>query len=187
MSYKESENGFNDEEDDAFEGVGGHGETAYFSSIEVEEGSGVGTTFVSNEKEFVSEEFSEPIVTPVSVPKKSTGTNKFVIIGGLIAVFLLFLGGLGGLAWYVSQRGSTSGEEIVLPTPVPSVEVTPSIEPTPNQLIVNENSNSNINSNSNVNSQPSETPVSTPVGTTTQPTATPTRVPGRDTDENAAN
>jgi serine/threonine protein kinase len=174
MSFKENENGFNDEED-AFAGVGGNGETAFFSNIEVEDESGTGATFIPDRAELEREEEvkPEPIVTPVIKEKESSGGKKFAIIGGILAVVLMLLGGVGGLAWYFIQNSSSVDNATPLPTPEVTVEITPSIEPTPDQPVLIDNTNSgNENTNLNTNSQPVET-TPTPVGTTTTPTVRP--------------
>ncbi len=177
MSFKDNDNGFKDE-DDAFAGVGGQGDTAFFSNIEVEEESGAGATFITNQAELEREEVKpEPMVSPATPVKKSSGGKKFVIIGGILAVVLMLLGGIGGLAWFMLRGDSVSDNPTPSPTVEATVEVTPSIEPTLEQPVITDNTNSgNENTNLNANTQPVVT-TPTPIGTTPTPTVRPVVTP----------
>lgn len=173
--HEEAESGF-EIEDDAFEGVGGHGETAFFASIEVDEERGDGTPTLGGEEETELDEFavvSEP--QPLPLAKKSSGGKKIVIIVGLLAVLFLLAGGVGGVGWFMYQAGYFEGQASPSPSPEPTLEVTPSVEPTVENVSGEDNTNAvveetNVNSNSEINGN-----VNTrPGGIIIQPTARPT-------------
>ncbi len=169
-----------DDDDDAFAGVGGTGETAFFSNIAAEEGSSnAGATFITNRDELEREEVKpEPAVQPVPPPKKSSGGKKFAIIGVVLVLFFIGLGAIGGVAWYLSQPDSTTGNETPSPTTAATVEITPSPEPTMDTSLIDTNSNTEGNEDiSNVNSQTGGENINTSTGGTTQPTGKPTTAP----------
>lgn len=165
-----------DGEDDAFEGVGGHGETAFFSSIEVDEGQGSGATFVAEAEASENDGFAS-IPAPAPQPKKSGSGKKIAVAVGLLAVLFIFVGVIGGVGWFMLRGNPFSAQETPVPTPEATVETTPTAKPTVDETLVNINTNvntaqSNINSNvkivsSNVNTKTA--------GTVTQPTVRPTQ------------
>lgn len=136
---------------------------------------------------------------PVSVQRKKK--SKIVpIILGLGAVFILLMGAVAGIGWYMYNDGNFFGfgETQDTPTPEETIEASPTPEPTVEELIGNtdelENANleNTIDENSNIDENlniaettptpPIRTPVSTPVATprrTQRPTprATPRRTP----------
>ena len=117
-----------------------------------------------------------PIVAATAPPKKS-GSKAGLILGGLAALFLFALAGLGGGWYYYTNYYKTSVPAATpSPSPTPVETRTPTQSPTPTEnLNVNSvaNGNSNSNSNSNVAATPeSQTP---PIGGVKTPQATPVR------------
>lgn len=159
---------------DAFEGVGGHGDTEFFSSIELEDGPAAGATFANNQEEFKEEVAQAPVEALKVAPaaKKSSAGKKIALVLGLFAVLVLVVGGVGGAAWFM-MRGGMGGDATPLPTPEATIEATPSEEPTPEETPADDNSNIDLGETNSNTSDVGPIPSSTP-NITTQPTARPT-------------
>ena len=153
FSSEESEEDFLEE--DIFGDVGGHGETEFFSNIEPNEPD-VNATFVPRRESSNVEKVNfVPKPKTSSAPVKKQKGSKFALVGGLLALLVLVVGGVGGIAWVVMNDKSSVGRENSLPTPEASIEVTPSVEPTRIESSIEGNTNNetvsiDVNSNNQV-------------------------------------
>jgi hypothetical protein len=152
------------------------------SFVNVDEGYSAGETQINN---FSEAESAKPSDTPAPPKKKSRAVP---IILGLGAVFILIVGAVGGVAWFLlgdSDFFGFGGDKT--PTPQPSVEETITPEPTREEIIENTNDADNANidntnaDNANIdNTNGSVTPEKTTTPTTVptqRPTARPTQRP----------
>ena len=117
-----------------------------------------------------------PVAAPAAPPKNS-GSKAGLILGGLAALFLFALAGLGG-GWYYYTNYYKTSVPAATPSPSPSpVETSmPTQSPTPTEnLNVNSVASGNTNSNSNTNVAPTPEPQIPPIGGIKTPQATPVR------------
>ena len=131
-----------------------------------------------------------PVVSPVS--RKKEGKSKALpILLGLGAVFVLIIGAVAGVSWYMFSDGNSFGlGDDNSPTPEVSVEETLTPEPTKEEVINNSNELDNTNESDNTNegnikidnTNTSEIPVKTNTPRSTTPTpGRKTPIPGRKT------
>ncbi len=169
-------------EEDAFEGVGGNGETAFFANIAVDEEHRSPSTFVPERELDESEEPVEATAPSSSaVPAKASGGKKFAVIAGVLALLFIVFGAIAGAGWILYDRGYFGGAETPLPTPEPTIEATPTASPTVEDFPAIDNSNSEIeNLNSNSDVQVSGSNVNARQGgVLVQPSVKPTQSPPR--------
>jgi serine/threonine protein kinase len=181
FSGGDGENGF-EEVENAFDGVGGHGDTEFFSNIEVDEDRGSGATFISP-SENNSGDLSVPIVASKPLPQvdKSGGGKKIALVLGLLALLFIIVGAVGGVGWYAYKNGMLGGQGTPAPTPEPTLAITPTVEPTVEETPLNNNvnvENLRTNTNSEVEIGGSNANAKPTVPTAT-PTARPTPSPGK--------
>lgn len=138
-------------------------DTDFFSmpSSEMQESGDETESFAAFEDEPVGQEtqlnvVSEaqppaPVVSPVSA-KKEGKSKALPIILGLGAVFVLIIGAVAGVSWYMLSDGNTFGlGDDNTPTPEASVEKTSTPEPTREEVINNTNELDNTNESDNTN------------------------------------
>lgn len=121
------------------------------------------------------------IPTPQTSAKKGSTGKIVAIFGGLLAVFILALGGIAGGLYYYNNYYAATVQDEPTPTPEPSFEPTPSPEPTIDYTFStnqNTNTDSETDSNSNSSNQNSDlrvepTPIATPESTDPRPRQTP--------------
>lgn len=172
------------DEMDAFEGVGGQGDTAFFSSIDVEDSQNAGATFIADRTEI--EEDSQAAAAsataspsvPAAANAKSSGGKKFLVIGSVLVLMFILLGGAGAVGWYVLQ-GRNTGTVQETPTPEPTVEVSPTPSATPEEIFASDESNTNTENTNTETAAVNSDPAVKPVTQSTRPATTP--APGRPT------
>ncbi len=114
---------------------------------------------------------------PVQMVAKKKSSKTLLLIGGLAALFILGIGALGA-GWFVYTNYYAGAIVEPSPSPLPTLEFSPTPEPTVDNTAVT-NSNENSNSESSLTVEPTPEPTVEPTRPTSDETnpSTPRTVP----------
>jgi len=133
-------------------------DSAFYSSSQIQQEADAFSTYTPvssySEEDFSDEKIPQEkinrddLIKSQPPPAKTSSRKAAMVVGGIFALFVLFLSAAGA-GWFVYNKYYVASVKKPTPTPMPSIEFSPTPAPTV-EVVIQTNTNSADNSNSEV-------------------------------------